>query len=299
MFSFPSLTTRFSLPAWLKRRNTMDPNPWDILVRRTLNESTDTTLLLYLDAAKKRSDPNSLLDSLVVVWMWQLKQDSTPFHEVSVIETNDPSHGNKTRFFILERIYHRNGGIDRSDLTEVTPDNKAEAATKAEPCETLLPPLLPTPRLSVGDSTSLAVVQGSHKISESLEKQDYPALDRFLGEICVERYSTWQCVRQIHPRGLNFFNLVLLAHVVHMSAPNYTSLKDNCFWYLTTIFDAITAHFGVDPTSKDPQRENKYSFDSNKPGRWNGMLITTSNPVEISEIVSKYREQYALQMAKV
>ena len=132
----------------------------------------------------------------------------------------------------------------------------------------------------------MAIVQGSHKISESLEKQDYPTTDQFMGEAFVDCYASWQCIQQIKPRGLTFFQLVLLAHVVHMLAPNYMSLKDNCYWYLNMVFDAITGHFGVDLTSEDTRRENRYTYDPTMPGHWRGMLITTSNPDQISAIVS-------------
>jgi len=86
-----------------------------------------------------------------------------------------------------------------------------------------------------------------------------------------------------------------------MEAPTYTPLKDNCYWYITTIFDAIVAEFGVDPptTPEDTRRESRYLFDPDKPGRWRGLKITTSNPNEISAIVSKYKDAHTLQISRV
>ncbi len=127
MPSLASLTAHFSLPVWFKRCDTMDPKPWDILFQRILNQTTDNTLLLYLHAAEKLSNPKSFLEALVVVWMWQLKQELSPFHKVAVVETMDTSHRNKIRLFVLERIYHPDGRIDRSKVTEVRPTMSAFA----------------------------------------------------------------------------------------------------------------------------------------------------------------------------
>ena len=104
----------------------------------------------------------------------------------------------------------------------------------------------------------------------------------------------------IKPRGLKFFQLILLAHVVHMEAPIYMSLQDNCYWFVTTVIDATEGHFGVEPqTHEDSRRENRYSFDPDLTGHWMGVKITTSNPSQISIIVSKYQDAYAHQINKV
>jgi hypothetical protein len=96
----------------------MDPNPWDILLGRQFSGSTAITLLLYTSAAEKLAEPDYLLETLVVVWMWQLKQEFSPYHEFFVIETVDPNDGNKIRRFILERVLHQ-------DRTEVRPTTSA------------------------------------------------------------------------------------------------------------------------------------------------------------------------------
>jgi hypothetical protein len=136
-----------------------------------------------------------------------------------------------------------------------------------------------------------------------MEKNDHPeALDRILGDAFVGRYADWKCVRQIKPRNLKFFDFVFLAHVVHMEAPTYTALKDNCYWYVTTVIDAVVAYFGVEPSTtsrEDTMRETRYSFDPDLTGRWNGLKITASDPSQISVIVSKYVDARAHQMLKV
>jgi len=153
----------------------------------------------------------------------------------------------------------------------------------------------------VVDSATVALVQTSHMLSESLEKTEpHEAVDRFLGEAFVERYADWVCVRQIKPRGLKLFQLVVLARVVHMHAPTYTPLRDNCFWFVGTVLDGVEA-LGVDlpTTPEDTRRKAKYLFDSDMPGRWRGLKITTTDQVEVSVILSKYQEALDQQLEKV
>jgi hypothetical protein len=108
LFSLPRLSLpRFSLPRfslpWTKRRDTMDANPWTVLLERTFKESTTVTLILYTTAAEKADDPDSLLNRLDVVWIWQLKVGNPPYHEFFAIETVDPEN-NQVQVLILERV---------------------------------------------------------------------------------------------------------------------------------------------------------------------------------------------------
>ena len=89
---FPSLLAHLSLPhfslphfslPWTKRHDTMDPNPWNLLLKCTLKESTSITLHLYTNAAEDLLDPDALLERLDVVWIWQLKTPKPPFHKFS------------------------------------------------------------------------------------------------------------------------------------------------------------------------------------------------------------------------
>jgi hypothetical protein len=121
---FTSLLSRISLPRislpWTKRRDMMDPNPWTLLLDRTLKESTSITLHLYTTAAEKVADPDSLLKRLDVVWIWQLKNEWSPFHEFFVIETVDPENANKIRPFILERVVLDSNRIEVSETTSAS-----------------------------------------------------------------------------------------------------------------------------------------------------------------------------------
>ena len=143
----------------------------------------------------------------------------------------------------------------------------------------------------------MATVKAAHAVSESLDKLDCPtALDQFLREAFVDspQYTSARCVRQLKSKNLKLFELVLLAHVVHMEAPTYTCLKHNCYWYITTFFDAIVVCWGPDPstTPGDLRKETKFDANLDAPGRGNGLKITTSNAQEISIILSKYKGAY-------
>jgi hypothetical protein len=151
--------------------------------------------------------------------------------------------------------------------------------------------------LSLADTASLASVEYAHSLSESLNKGDHlKPLDRFLGEFYVsqERYASARCVRQLKPRGLKLFQLIILAHVVSMEGSDYTRLKNNCYWYVTTVFDAIVAYFGVDPsrTPEDVQREIRYPVALDAHGRWHGVKLTASDPKEVSVVISKFKGVY-------
>ncbi len=97
----------------------MDPNPWTLLLERTLSQSTAHTLHLYTSAASTVTDPESVLERLDVVWLWQIKQCGSPYHEFFVIETVDPLHRNEIRRFILERVLHANLPNNYTEDTEV------------------------------------------------------------------------------------------------------------------------------------------------------------------------------------
>jgi len=326
-----------ALSALFKPRDTMsDLNPWTLLVERTLCQSTAHTLRLYISAAEKLEDFETVLDRLEVVWVWFNKLQELPEHEYFVIETVDRLQNNLTRRFLLERT------ILRNDSTEDTKaqDTQAQSTTSApqllgvqgiaknfqssrssspstlaeEGASTFYPPKLPvsdsaslaSPKLSVSDSASLAATRVAHATSESLNKLDKrEASDRFLGESYVDdkRYASGRYVKQIKPNCLKFFELVILAHVVHREGPKYSRLGNNCFWFATTLFDLIIILFGSDmspSTPEDAVRERKYlPYNPNMTGRWMGLKVTVSNPEEISMIKQKYKIEHRQQINQV
>jgi len=100
----PSLASLTALLLWFKQRDTMDPNPWNLLLKQTLCKPTDNTLHLYTSALEKVADPQSFVDRLDVAWVWQLKAEEKPFHEVAIVETEDRLAKNETRSFVLDCV---------------------------------------------------------------------------------------------------------------------------------------------------------------------------------------------------
>jgi hypothetical protein len=64
-------------------------------------------------------DPQNVLDRLEVVWMWQLKKNEVPFHEVCIIETVDLLDKNKRRGFVLDRVYEPDPSVVPNEIAEV------------------------------------------------------------------------------------------------------------------------------------------------------------------------------------
>jgi len=324
--SFKKRLSTFSLlPAlsalFKPRDTTMDLDPWVLLVERTLCLSTAHTLRLYISASEKLDTPEIVLERLEVVWMWFNKLKEPPQHEYFVIETIDRRENNLIRRFLLERIIPRNNHTVTNAEDTDTEDSDTEDNTLLgvrdifQSSRSTSPSILaeegastshvPSPKLSVSDSATLAATKAAHSASESMDKNDKrEALDRFLGESYVDdqRYLSGRYVKQIKPKSLNLFELVVLAHVVHREGPKYTRLKNNCFWFTTTLFDLVISIFGNDisSTPEDTIREKRYRpHDPDMPGRWMGLKITASDPREIAAIKQKYKKEVAEQIGQV
>ena len=152
--------------------------------------------------------------------MWQLKAEKKHCTEVTEVQPTMSAFKHRIILIFFFQIAFSN-------------DQKTSTSTSYPSV------LILTSQLSARDSASLTAVWSSYKISESMEKNNHSeALDWFFGEAFVGQYADWKCVWQIKPQGLKFFNFVVLTHVVHMEAPTYTALKDNCYWYVTTVIDA-------------------------------------------------------------
>lgn len=191
----------------------------------------------------------------------------------------------------LIRQYLLKCTVTHNDATQDTEAENAEAeslSTLAEPSPSYTH--VPSPELSVSNSTTLATAKVAHATSESLDKLDkHEASDRFLGEFYVDnlQYASGRYVKQLKPNCLKFFKLIILAHVVHREGPKYSCLKNNCFWFATTLFDLIILLFGTDmlpPTPEDEIRERRYlPHNLDMTGHWMSLKVTTSDPKEVSK----------------
>jgi hypothetical protein len=79
---------------------------------------------------------------------------------------------------------------------------------------------------SVTVSVSETADSVSDAIADSLNQNQTPALDRFLGEGYTRKAKySGTTLRSFKPVNLSFFEFVVLAHVVHRRFPQYTRLK--------------------------------------------------------------------------
>ena len=314
------------ISAWFNTPDTMDPNPWNYLVERPLKQPAGHTLQLFISATSKIPNPESLMERLQVVWVWYNKLQESPQHEYFVFETVDREENNQIRRFIFERTVPPELCNNHTEATNASkhPDNlqppgisnffrssRSPSPSRSlfaaeEGTSTYYPPVsTPSPQLSAFDGATLNATKIAYSLSESCDKSDFgTASDRFLGEYYVDqrRYASGRCVWQLKPGDLNFFQAVLLAHVMHEAAPTYSRLKYNCFWLATTFFDCLIELFGVDlsTTPEDRIRERRYlPLNPDMPGRWMGLKITISDPAEIAAIVQKYKKEHTKQISQV
>ena len=155
---------------------------------------------------------------------------------------------------------------------------------------------LRSPKLSVSDSATLATTKVAYAISESLNKLDKcKASDWFLGESYVDNkwYASGWYMKQLKSNCLKFFKLVILTHVVHREGSKHLRLKNNCFWFATTLFNLIILLFSnnmLPLTPEDAVREQRYLLHNlniiNMTGCWMGLKVTISNQKEISAITT-------------
>jgi hypothetical protein len=167
----------------------------------------------------------------------------------------------------------------------------------------ILPPVtLPTSQLSIGDTLSLSAAKASQTVSDSLDKGGkVEAFDRVLGEEYIERpmYGCGQNARQIKPMNLSFFELIVLAKVVHDFAQNYSIFERNCFWFSNMMMDAIIAIFG----HEDNDRENNFVpidiHHSDISRRWKGMKVTHTKPEELQTVIHDFKVRINTELSTV
>jgi len=263
--------------------------------------------------------------------MWLNKEPSPPNHEYIIIETKDTTN-DESRLFLLERVLgkhdcppdedaakensERQGTYNGSRLLDglskfilpPSPLSLMEEGTST-PTSGFTPVSFPDPRHGLCDTVSLSATKAarvSHAVSDSKDKGDSKmcALDRVQGGnlILSSRYGCGRNARQIKPKGMSLFNLIVLAQVVHNFAPHYSTLNRNCYWYTNMIFDACLEIFQDDEstTPEDDKRKKKFElYDSTVSGRWLGWKVSHTDRNELSVIVSDYKQAHHKAFNKV
>jgi hypothetical protein len=140
--------------------------------------------------------------------------------------------------------------------------------------------------LTVSDKMSLSIAQTLDFVSDSLNLSEIsPAEDRFLGERYVSRCQEATNIGHLIPTDLTLFDLAVLAFVAHTLFPDYSYLKEQCYFFAELIFASVRTIWKTE------------SVWSNERGRYGGFLINWVNPKsdikKVVESYDKYRTHFA------
>lgn len=275
--------------------------------------------------------PEVILNRFTVEGITHCKDNvRTPNHELLLIELSDTHIGNERHFMILERTAnptaHPSDFIKpRKDSPSVkerlikslkeTPalfkslsksnDSSKPVLHTTSPYQLINNELGPTTtsptpsssQLSLLDATSLASTKLVHGSMQS-SFRDYKAEDMFIGGDNLDHYAQYlRNIRQIKPKCLSLFELVILADAVHNHEPVYSTLSSQCFWFAKVICDIIEreyicdvkvtgpSHRGLDDST--PPLPNNYLPDL--AGRISGILINEPNKEVSSNLAVSFK----------
>ena len=291
-------------------------DPWLPLLSPALKEPVTSFVLLYTGAALRAADPvgNAGLNRHDVLSIILSKSVEPPQHEFLIIDTRDNLDG-CDRSFVLERMAQRRIASDPNTGNAEGPKSApALPASSSSLClmeegsssKTSYPPMtFNSSRPSVIDVVSVTATDVAHIISDSLDKSVPPAAnDRFLGGswIKIPPYGNGDNANRLLPHDLKLFELAYIAHLVHELSPNYSPLKDQCYWFVSMVIGVVLNLHGTEQNSpystNDPESDSMKTTDFHttapqKSGRYMGFKITRDWDYEaIGKIVRKFKEEY-------
>ena len=335
---------RRRLLAWFHKPPDTMFDAWGAIVDRYVLQPVAHFLFYFTQAASQSPSPTLILDRLSVSWIWLNKHVESPEHEYLIIETVD-SVDETTRLFVLDRTiappepkdttstkdgskrpdtsaYQRLGNFQGiSDLiqssispshatTSLSAMEEGLSASASTSTPISYPPVSHRPsHHSIKDTITLSATKSTQILSDSLNKRDkLPALDQIRGESAALSpwYSLGKNTQQIKPRNLMFFEFIILAHTVHLFAPDYSHTRWNCYWFANMLIDTIIGLFGLkeeDTLPEDETRKEQYkSLDSHlaqASGCWNGQKIIQTDIKELSKVVYAFKKEHVKAVAKV
>jgi hypothetical protein len=94
------------------------------------------------------------------------------------------------------------------------------------------------PQRSLGDVISLTLVRAAAAacVASGSSIPRTLADDTIAG---IDKLNPDNCIRLFKPQDLPFFNLILLADVIHHFAPIYSLFENQCFWFANLLFEYI------------------------------------------------------------
>jgi len=149
----------------------------------------------------------------------------------------------------------RSGGSLDSSVTQL-PDDSDSDSESIPLTNPSLESSVPTPpttsqtndRLPLVDAftSSLARAGGALNAGSQSSSSANFAQDKILWAASLDPK---QCIKRFEPQGLPFFDLVVLADVVHEQAPIYCLFQRHCYWFANVIFMAIVMLYTLPPSA--------------------------------------------------
>jgi hypothetical protein len=275
---------------------------WNEFVNPSLQSPTSYALDFLIRAASdSESTAQSVLDKLEVRSIGLNKHPDPPEHEYVIVEVWNVSD-QKTLFFIIHR------------LAQLAPDegpqltrrpSRSTLSSMEEGFASANHPVASD--LSLRDALSLSAAATSHAALSHLDKAvKMKAVDQILGEdaIGLRRYGVGQNARQVTPSDLKLFDLVVLAEAIHNVAPDYSTLRHNCYWFANALLDAVIelCHTDTLENSLHDHRFKLYQLDprsSQISGRWKGIRVSCTNQTDLFDILREFSQKHKEAMAKV
>jgi hypothetical protein len=274
--------------------------------------------------------PDDIYRRFMVKSMTVNKTDTTSQHEFLTIEIYDATQPNsETHLVYLERTAtevepgpddpvdsdfanHADSFLIIDVIKSFLSSRPAPATSEEIPLVSL--PLSPSSSHSLGEnislaSTSVASTRAVHRLTESFLAKTRRAGDHFVVGRRPSPYYTGTVIRQILPSNLPFFDIIILANVVHDHKPLYSLLSKQCFWFVSIIHLVIEAAYDCDPALRvDHSRSYENELDIRLPpnvylpdigGRWKGLLITRVSKTVVQLMKAKFEKRLEEEWSQV
>jgi hypothetical protein len=290
---------------------------WESLFDRNLMMPTNTFLLLLVTWASFTKDPKRSMKRFKVLQITQHKSIDSTEHEFLKIEIRDRESGHIS-FFGLDRTADKQTSTSTPSIDLPTdpfadfPQNASLAlvlerlkkfvasistlfssgsnsllASMVEESSSNPKPSPDIPSddvLTVSDKASLSLTHTADLMSDSLNiSETFHAYDRFMGWNHINSpRRQGPVVGCLIPKNLNLFDFALLADAAHDSHPNYSYLKDQCYFYAALVFACVAIQWS---------RNSKKSFLSSQPGRYRGVKVQWIDPSVPRDVVERYKDK--------
>ena len=250
----------------------------------TRDKKSGRTMSLLLDRiASKQTSTTTTPDLLA-------DPSSDPFTDPSADPPADPLP-NSMMVLFFERLKKFAGSIGAllSSGTLLTP--MEEDSSSDSPITPGVSQDIPNgDSLSISDKISLSITHTADLISDSLNLSEiFPAHDRFLGAFYVNSPSRQgTSIGHLIPTNLSLFDLAVLAFVTHILYPDYSYLKEQCYFFSEVIFASVRTIWKTE------------SVWSNDRGRYGGFLVQwVDQNRHVNKVVKSYNNYHSQFANKV